>query len=82
MLLDADLYNMNCPSREILDLIGGKWSILILCCLQQGPMRTGVLSRAIGGISQKVLTQTLRKLERDGFITRTSYPEVPLECLH
>ena len=77
MFLDADPYNMNCPSREILDLIGGKWSILILCCLQQGPMRTGALARAIGGISQKMLTQTLRKLERDGFIERTSYPEVP-----
>ncbi len=78
MFLDADPYDMNCPSREILDMIGGKWSILILCCLQQGPMRTGALARAIGGISQKMLTQTLRKLERDGFIERLSYPEVPL----
>jgi DNA-binding HxlR family transcriptional regulator len=77
MFLDADPYDMNCPSREILDMIGGKWTILILCCLQQGPMRTGALARAIGGISQKMLTQTLRKLERDGFIERLSYPEVP-----
>lgn len=76
-LLPADPYNMNCPSREMLDLIGGKWAILILCCLQQGPVRTGALMRQIGGISQKMLTQTLRDLERDGFIERISHPEVP-----
>jgi DNA-binding HxlR family transcriptional regulator len=77
MFQPADPYNMNCPSREVLDLIGGKWAILILCCLQQGPVRTGALGRAIDGISQKMLTQTLRALERDGFIERISYPEVP-----
>ncbi len=77
MFLPANPYNMNCPSREMLDLIGGKWAILILCCLQQGPVRTGALARAIGGISQKMLTQTLRNLTRDGFVERLSYPEVP-----
>jgi DNA-binding HxlR family transcriptional regulator len=77
MFIPADPYNMNCPSREMLDLIGGKWAILILCCLQQGPVRTGALMRMIGGISQKMLTQTLRDLERDGFIDRISHPEVP-----
>ncbi|GGB46092.1 MarR family transcriptional regulator [Roseibium aquae] len=77
MFLQADPYNMNCPSREILDLIGGKWAILIVCCLQQGPVRTGELMRQVGGISQKMLTQTLRNLERDGFVERISYPEVP-----
>jgi DNA-binding HxlR family transcriptional regulator len=77
MFLPADPYNMNCPSREMLDLIGGKWAILILCVLQQGPVRTGALARAIDGISQKMLTQTLRDLERDGFVERTSYPVVP-----
>ena len=75
--LPADPYNMNCPSRDMLDLIGGKWAILILCCLQQGPVRTGALMRQIGGISQKMLTQTLRDLERDGFVERISHPEVP-----
>jgi DNA-binding HxlR family transcriptional regulator len=77
MFQPANPYDMNCPSREMLDLIGGKWAILILCCLQQGPVRTGALARAIDGISQKMLTQTLRHLERDGFIDRISYPEVP-----
>lgn len=77
MFLPANPYDMKCPSRDILDLIGGKWAILILCCLQQGPIRTGSLMRQIGGISQKMLTQTLRDLERDGFIERISYPEVP-----
>jgi DNA-binding HxlR family transcriptional regulator len=77
MFLAADPYNMNCPSRDMLDLIGGKWAILILCCLQQGPVRTGALMRQVGGISQKMLTQTLRDLERDGFVERISHPEVP-----
>ncbi len=77
MFQDANPYNLNCPSRDVLALIGGKWAILILCCLQQGPVRTGVLLRQVGGISQKMLTQTLRDLERDGFVERISYPEVP-----
>lgn len=77
MFLPADPYNMNCPSRDMLDLIGGKWAILVLCCLQQGPVRTGALMRQVGGISQKMLTQTLRDLERDGFVERISHPEVP-----
>ena len=77
MFLQANPYNMDCPSRELLDLIGGKWAILILCCLQQGPVRSGELKRSVGGISQKMLTQTLRELERNGFVHRVSHPEVP-----
>lgn len=77
MFEPANPYNLNCPSRDVLDLIGGKWAILILCCLQQGPLRTGALMRSIGGISQKMLTQTLRELERDGMVERISHPEVP-----
>ena len=68
---------MNCPSREALELIGGKWTLLILCCLQQGPVRTGALMRQVGGISQKMLTQTLKELELNGIVNRISHPEVP-----
>ena len=77
MFEQANPYDLRCPSRDVLELIGGKWAILILCCLQQGPVRTGELMRSVGGISQKMLTQTLRNLERDGFVERISYPEVP-----
>ncbi len=77
MFETANPYHLDCPSRDLLDLIGGKWTILILCCLQQGPVRTGVLMRSIGGISQKMLTKNLRDLERNGFVERISYPEVP-----
>lgn len=66
-----------CPSRDVLALIGGKWSLLILCLLKDGSMRTGTLMRNVSGISQKMLTQTLRDLERSGVIERISYSEVP-----
>jgi DNA-binding HxlR family transcriptional regulator len=73
----ANPYNLDCPSRDVLDLIGGKWAILLLCCLQQGPVRTGALKKLVGGISQKMLTQTLRDLQTSGMVERVSYHEVP-----
>lgn len=73
----ADLYNGACPSRDILSLIGSKWSMLLLCVLRRGPTRTGALRREISGISQKMLTQTLRDLERNGIVERINYDEVP-----
>jgi DNA-binding HxlR family transcriptional regulator len=73
----ANLYNPACPSRKILQLIGSKWSMLLLCTLREGPVRTGALRREVGGISQKMLTQTLRELERHGLIERISYEEIP-----
>lgn len=73
----ADPFNEQCPSREILSLIGGKWSLVAICRLQSGPARTGDLMRALGGISQKMLTQTLRELSDYGIVERTSYAEVP-----
>jgi DNA-binding HxlR family transcriptional regulator len=66
-----------CPVRDVLDRIGDKWSVLILKNLEEGPRRFGALRRTIGDISQRMLTQTLRDLQRDGLIQRTVYPTVP-----
>lgn len=63
-----------CPSRLVLDRIAGKWTALIIQNLAQGTLRYSELKRAIGDISQKMLTQTLRSLERDGLVRRKVYP--------
>jgi DNA-binding HxlR family transcriptional regulator len=73
----ANPFNAACPSQDILALIGGKWSMLLLCLLSNGPVRTGELARRAGGISQKMLTQTLRELERHGIVHRRDFGEVP-----
>ncbi|MGC4028945.1 MAG: helix-turn-helix domain-containing protein [Steroidobacteraceae bacterium] len=68
----------NCaPVREILDRVGDKWSLYIIASLYEGPMRFSSLKREVDGISQRMLTLTLRSLERDGLLTRTVYPTVP-----
>jgi DNA-binding HxlR family transcriptional regulator len=67
-----------CPSRAVLARIGEKWSMLALVCLAKGPVRFGSLRRTIEGVSQKMLTQTLRNLEHDGLVTRHLYNEMPL----
>lgn len=64
--------------REILDLLANKWSALVIGALEDGPHRFGELQRRLQGVSPKVLTQTLRRLEDHGFVDRTVYPEVPL----
>ncbi len=71
------MYQSDCPTRQVLDRIADKWTTLILGLLEAGPQRFSALQRGIGGISQKMLTQTLRGLERDGLVQRTIYPEVP-----
>jgi DNA-binding HxlR family transcriptional regulator len=63
--------------RSVLDRIGDKWSLLLIGILEGGPMRFTELLRTTPGISRRMLTMTLRALERDGMITRTIYPEVP-----
>jgi DNA-binding HxlR family transcriptional regulator len=63
--------------RDILERIGDKWSMLVVSMLEHGPQRYGSLARDIPGISQRMLTVTLQRLERDGLVTRTSYPEIP-----
>ena len=66
-----------CPSRIVLDRIADKWTALVIQILSRGTMRYAALQREIGGISQKMLTQTLRSLERDGLVQRTVHPVVP-----
>ena len=67
-----------CPLRDILDRVGDKWSVLAVIYLKNGKQRFGDLRRLIDGISQRMLTQTLRQLERDGLVRRTVYPTVPM----
>ncbi|MGI5505368.1 winged helix-turn-helix transcriptional regulator [Lentzea sp. JNUCC 0626] len=67
-----------CPCRDLLDMVASKWTALVIGDLEDGPRRFGELKRRLEGISQKMLTQTLRTLERDGLVTRTVYPSVPL----
>lgn len=66
-----------CPLREVLDRVGDKWSVLVMALLCDGPRRYSDLRRAIEGISQRMLTLTLRGLERDGLVTRTVIPSSP-----
>jgi DNA-binding HxlR family transcriptional regulator len=63
--------------RDALDRVGSKWGIAIIAAASEGPIRFAELHRAIPGISRRMLTLTLRTLERDGLITRTVYPTVP-----
>ena len=70
-------YNRACPSQSILALIGGKWSMLIVCALRAGPRRTDDLKRRLDGVSAKMLTQTLRELERHGMVERTVLATMP-----
>jgi DNA-binding HxlR family transcriptional regulator len=71
-------YNSACPSRQVLSRVGDKWTALVIGILERGTVRFGVLRREITGISQKMLTQTLRNLERDGLIERRIFAEVPV----
>ncbi len=66
-----------CPVREVLSRVGDKWSVLVIALLGDGPMRFNELRRSIEGISQRMLTLTLRGLERDGLVTRTVTPTTP-----
>jgi len=73
----TNVYDADCPTRRVLDRIADKWTALIIGLLESEPKRFSQLQRGIGGISQKMLAQTLRSLERDGLVLRTIYPEVP-----
>ena len=73
-----DVYDARCPTRQALDRIADKWSALIIGLLAEQPHRFGELRRKIGGISQKMLTQTLRSLESDGLVSRRAIATVPV----
>lgn len=77
VLVNADVYDKDCPSRQILDRIGDTWSVLIVGALASGSRRYTELAKRIEPISPKMLTQTLRGLERDGLIDRTVQAVVP-----
>lgn len=73
----ANILNANCPSRVIFQRIGDKWASLVILVLGDGPVRFSELRKMVSVVTPKVLTQTLRALERDGLITRTVHAQVP-----
>lgn len=75
---DYDAYLAQCPARQLLDRIADKWVSLAVNALADGPQRYSDLQRRLASISQKMLTQTLRNLERDGLVSRTVTPAVPV----
>ena len=66
-----------CPTRQLLDILSDKWVCLVFCVLMEGPARHSEIARRISGVSQKMLTKTVRQMERDGLITRTVHPVIP-----
>lgn len=72
-----DVLTQDCPSRVVLQRIGDKWTPLVFQALKDGPQRFSAIRTAVQGVTPKVLTQTLRTLERDGLVTRSVYPEIP-----
>jgi DNA-binding HxlR family transcriptional regulator len=78
----GSVYAGDCPTRQLLDRVGDKWSVLVLLLLAAEDTRFNVLKRRIDGISQKMLSQTLRSLERDGLVTRAVEPTVPVSVTY
>ncbi|MFI0407264.1 winged helix-turn-helix transcriptional regulator [Actinomadura sp. 3N508] len=75
--MKGNAFDPDCPTRLVLDRIGDKWSVLVVLSLSDGPRRFTQLRDGIGGVTPKVLTQTLRAMERDGLLTRTVFAQVP-----
>ncbi|WP_027165055.1 helix-turn-helix domain-containing protein [Mesorhizobium sp. WSM3224] len=75
--LGYDAFRRTCPSHTVLEMLASKWVYLVVCALRQGRKRNGELARRLEGITPKMLTQTLRVLERDGLVRRQVYPVVP-----
>jgi len=77
--VEPDAFVAECPSRALFGRIAEKWTLLVVVALADGPLRFGALKRRVEGISQKMLSQTLRKLEGDGLVVRTLVDERPLK---
>jgi DNA-binding HxlR family transcriptional regulator len=75
--LECDVFLADCPARKVLGLLAEKWTLLVIHALSERTYRTAELRRRIGGVSEKMLVQALRRLEQHGLVARTSYPEVP-----
>ena len=73
----GNAFDPDCPTRVVLDRIGDKWTVLVIGALIDGPLRFTALRHRVGGVAPKVLTQTLRAMERDGLLTRTVFAQVP-----
>ena len=71
------VFSERCPSREVLNHVTSRWGVLLLVALRGGTQRFSTLRRKVGGISEKMLAQTLQTLEHDGFVTRIAHPVVP-----
>ena len=73
-----NVLDVACPTRQVLTRIGDKWSLLVISALEPGTLRFSELRRRVGAVTQKMLTQALRGLERDGLVERRAYPTVPV----
>ncbi|WP_269219400.1 winged helix-turn-helix transcriptional regulator [Brevundimonas vesicularis] len=80
--LRGDVFAANCPTRQLLDRIADKWSTLILIVLGEGPIRFNALKQRVDGVSQKMLSQTLKSLERDGLVSRSVVATVPVSVTY
>ena len=78
LLRAGSAFRADCPSRLLLDQIADKWSVLILAALNAGPLRFNAIKRRLDGVTQKALTQALRRLERNGIVARTVIPVSPI----
>ena len=76
-MLRGEIFAVECPSRDILKHVTSRWGVLVLVALMEGTHRFSDLRRKVGGVSEKMLAQTLQQLEQDGFLNRVSHPVVP-----
>ena len=74
-----DVMNPKCPTQQVLDRVSSKWTMLVILGLSEGPQRYAELRRRVIGVTKKMLTQTLRALERDGLVQRRVYETVPIQ---